>query len=257
MSYVLVEREGPAVHLRLTRGERGNAIDMALATELEAGVQQVTGLAEAADVCCVVLRTDGRNFCVGGDLRDFPADPDEVTPHLERMAAQVHRALAALWALPVPVVVRLQGAAAGAGVGLALAGDLVVAGRSARLALAYTAVGLSPDNGVSWLLPRVVGARRALDLVLTGRTLSAEQGEDWGLVSRVAEDDALDDAVAAVVADLATRSPAALRASKRLLRQAAGADLVDQLADEATSIAALAAGPDAVQAREGFFAQRR
>jgi len=252
-----VQVDDGVLHLVLARGDRGNAIDLSWAEQFDDAVSSLTRQVASGDVRTVLLRAEGANFCVGGDLRDFPADESAVTPHLQRMARLVHRGLAGLYQLAVPVMARLNGAAAGAGVGLVAAADLVVAARSARFVMAYTAVGLSPDCGTSWLLPRVVGLRRAIDLTLTRRTLSADEAESWGLVSRVVEDADLDAAVSDLVSDVSGRSTAALVASKRLLRAADANTLPAQLADEAQQIAHLAAGPDAVQARTAFLSRSR
>ena len=194
-------------------------------------------------------------FCVGGDLADFPADPDAVVAHLGRMAGLMHHGLELMTQIPVPVVVRVQGVAAGAGVGLVASGDLVVASSAARFRSAYTAVGLSPDLGVSWLLPRVIGARRAADMVLTNRIVSADEAEAWGLVSRVVPPEQLDDAVAQIVDGLVAMPSGGLIESKRLLAAAPVRPLIEHLDDEAATIVRLSATPEARQTRERFLSR--
>lgn len=241
--------------LTLTGGERGNAIDMAFAEQLEDAVGRLLEGARAGDVRVAVVAAEGRMFCVGGDLADFPSDPERVVAHLGVMAGLMHGALDLLMQVPVPVVTRVQGVAAGAGLGLVACGDVVVASTAARFRSAYTAVGLSPDLGVSWLLPRVVGPRRAADLVLTNRLLSAEEAEDWGLVSRVVPPEQLDGSVAAIVDGLVSLPSAGLVESKRLLAAAAGRSLVEHLDDEAATIVRLSADDEAVRARETFLSR--
>ncbi|MGW0584791.1 enoyl-CoA hydratase/isomerase family protein, partial [Streptomyces sp. NPDC002920] len=157
---------------------------------------------------------------------------------------------------PVPLVTAVRGAAAGGGIGLALVGDIVLAARSARFRLAYTAIGLTPDCGASWFLPRLVGPRRAADLILTNRVLTGDDAERWGLVSRCVDDEELDDAAHRTAAELAAGATGALRAAKGLLRVGAGDELRRHLAEEARSIAALADGPEAQDRMASFLAVR-
>jgi 2-(1,2-epoxy-1,2-dihydrophenyl)acetyl-CoA isomerase len=138
---------------------------------------------------------------------------------------------------------------------LAAAADITVAARSARVVLAYTAIGLSPDGSGSWHLPRAVGLRRALDLALTNRPLTAEEAEAWGLVSRVVDDDHLEQEVEAVVALLASGSAPALAATKRLLRDALARDLEAQMAAETEAIVGTAAA-DGAEGIAAFLAKR-
>lgn len=242
-------------HLVLARGDKGNAIDLAFGTALEQAVLEVVRHVEEGSTRLLLLIAEGPFFCVGGDLEDFPTGRERVVPHLEHMASMVHHALQLVVELPVPVVTRVQGVAAGAGVGLAVCGDVVIASRTARFRSAYTSVGLSPDCGTSWLLPRVIGERRAMDMVLTNRVVSAEEAEHWGLVSRVAEPEDLDDEVDRVVEMLLGLSTDGLVESKRLLQAAPHIALVDHLADEASTIARLAAAPAAIATRQEFLAR--
>ena len=247
--------DGRIARLTLTGGDRGNAIDLAFARSFEGATSDLLDRAQAGELDVVVVAAEGRMFCVGGDLADFPSDPDAVVDHLARMAGLMHHGLELLVQIPVPVVVRVQGVAAGAGLGLVAAGDIVIASSVARFRSAYTAVGLSPDLGVSWLLPRVVGARRAADMVLTNQMVSAEQAEAWGLVSRVVAPDRLDDTVDGIVDALAAMPTGGLVESKRLLASAADRPLVEHLDDEAATIAWLSATAGARQAREQFLSR--
>lgn len=242
--------------LVLMRGERGNAIDMAFAEQFEESAQRVLRQAESGAIAVVVVEAEGSMFCVGGDLDDFPADPNLVVQHLETMVSRMHRALGMLTGLPVPVVTRVQGVAAGAGLGLVAFGDVIIASSSARFQSAYTAVGLSPDLGVSWLLPKIIGPRRAADMVLTNRMVSADEAEQWGLVSRVVAPDCLDDEVDRLVQGLLAVPRSGVVESKRLLGRASERPLSSQLVDEAATIVRLSAEPDACRAREEFLSRR-
>ncbi|MFI6935356.1 enoyl-CoA hydratase/isomerase family protein [Streptomyces sp. NPDC050287] len=248
----VVRHSEGVVELLLDDPGRGNALDLPTAEALRdaaAGITEDPGGA-------VLLRAAGGNFCVGGDLRAFAGRGADTSSYVHAVATAAHEAVRALHELPVPVVTAVRGAAAGGGIGLALTGDLVLAARSARFRLAYTAIGLTPDCGSSWVLQRLLGPRRAADLILTNRVLTGEDAERWGLVSRVVEDDELDDTAYRSAAGLAAGSAPALRAAKELLRAGAGSSLKEHLAAEARSIAALAGGPEAQDAMESFLAAR-
>jgi 2-(1,2-epoxy-1,2-dihydrophenyl)acetyl-CoA isomerase len=231
---------------------RGNALDLPTAEALRDASARI-----AADPGrAVLLRAAGGNFCVGGDLRSFAGRGADAGPYVHAVATAAHAAVQALHELSVPVVSAVRGAAAGGGIGLALTGDIVVAARSARFRLAYTAIGLTPDCGASWILQRLLGPRRAADLILTNRVLTGADAERWGLVSRVVEDAELDESAYRTAAELAAGSARALRAAKELLRAGAGVELERQLAEEARSIASLAGGVEAQAAMESFLAAR-
>lgn len=237
------------VELLLDHADRGNALDLEGAEHLRAAAKQVADDPGRA----VLLRAAGRNFCVGGDLRSFAGHGDQTGSYVREVALAAHAAVESLHSLPVPLVTAVQGAAAGAGIGLALLGDLVLASRSAVFRLAYTAVGLSPDCGASWLLPRLVGPMRAADLLLTNRVLRASEAEAWGLVSRVVDDAALAEESFALATRLADGPVDAYTAVKRLVRQSAITPLRDHLAAEAHSIAELADGASAKAAIKSFL----
>jgi 2-(1,2-epoxy-1,2-dihydrophenyl)acetyl-CoA isomerase len=248
----VVRHPDGVVELLLDDPGRGNALDLPTAEALRDAAGAITADPGGA----VLLRAAGGNFCVGGDLRAFAGRGADTSSYVHAVATAAHEAVRALHELPVPVVAAVRGAAAGGGIGLALAGDLVVAARSARFRLAYTAIGLTPDCGASWVLQRLLGPRRAADLVLTNRVLTGEDAERWGLVSRVVEDDELDDTAYRTAAELAAGCAPALRAAKELLRAGTEAPLKEHLAAEARSIAALAGGPEAQSAMESFLAAR-
>lgn len=248
----IVRHPGGVVELRLDDPGRGNALDLRTAEALRDSAAEVAADPGGA----VLLRAAGGSFCVGGDLRSFAGRGAETGVYVHAVASAAHAAVQALYELPVPLVAAVRGAAAGGGIGLALVGDIVLAARSARFRLAYTAIGLTPDCGASWFLPRLVGPRRAADLILTNRVLTGDDAERWGLVSRSVDDEELDDAAHRVAADLAAGAGDALRAAKGLLRAGAGDGLGLHLAEEARLIAALANGPQARDRMASFLAAR-
>ncbi|WP_367319309.1 enoyl-CoA hydratase/isomerase family protein [Streptomyces sp. HUAS ZL42] len=246
----IVRHPDGVTELRLDDPGRGNALDLRTAEAL-----RDTALEVAADPGgAVLLRATGGSFCVGGDLRAFAGRGANTGAYVHAVAGAAHAAIQALHELPVPLVTAVRGAAAGGGVGLALVGDIVLAARSARFRLAYTAVGLTPDCGASWLLPRLVGPRRAADLILTNRVLTGDDAERWGLVSRSVDDEELDDAAHRTAAGLAAGAGGALQAAKGLLRAGTGEELRHHLAEEARLIAVLAGGREAQDRMASFLA---
>ena len=240
------------VELRLDDPDRGNALDLRTAEAL-----RVAALEVAADPGgAVLLRTTGGSFCVGGDLRAFAGRGTETGAYVHSVASAAHAAIQVLYELPVPLVTAVRGAAAGGGIGLSLVGNIVLAARSSRFRLAYTAVGLTPDCGASWFLPRLVGRLRAAELILTNPVLTGDDAERWGLVSRSVPDAELDDTAHRTAAGLAAGARDALRAAKGLLRLDTVDELRRHLAEEARSIAALADGQDAQDRITSFLSAK-
>lgn len=235
---VLLEVDDAVAALTLAGRDGTNAMDLAFVRELDELTTEVARLAEQGDVRVVSLRARGRHFCVGGDLAEFGSVTD-LPAHMERMTVHAHASMARLHELTVPLVAGVQGATAGAGWGLLLASDVVVATESASFRAAYAAAGLTPDAGVSWALPRRVGAARALEAILTNRRLGAEELRQWGLVSQVVPDDGLDEEVGRIVSTLAALDPEVVRHTLRLVH--ADDDLRSHLDDEAHTIASVAA----------------
>ncbi|WP_439029081.1 enoyl-CoA hydratase/isomerase family protein [Gordonia terrae] len=239
------------VRIHLNRPAASNALDPELASALEAAIERLVAETKAR---VVVLSGGGKNFCAGGDVRRM-AESDNTPEFLSDLAGIVHRALITLDTLPIPVVAAVQGSAAGAGLGLVLASDFVVAGKSSKFVAAYSAVGLSPDCGVSTLLPRVVGFRRATQMLLAAKVLDADEALEWGLITDVVGDDAVGSRVDELVEILARAPFPAVGQTRRLARASFARTFDEHLADEAATIAAVSSSPDAV-IRIGQFAAR-
>ncbi|MCP3734293.1 enoyl-CoA hydratase-related protein [Sphingomonas sp. RP10(2022)] len=222
----LAVRDGVA-ELTLDRPAALNALTLDMAAELEDAVARVsTDLAVRA----VLLTGAGRAFCSGADLRgDAGGGATDVGESLERFFNPL---LETLFAMPKPLVVAVNGPAAGAGFSLALAGDVILAGRSACFIQAFTKVGLVPDLGSTWLLPRQIGRGRAMALMMLGDRLSAERALDWGMIYGVEEDDALPAAARALAARLAAGPTRAYAMLRRAVRDGLEGGLADALARE-------------------------
>jgi len=244
-------RHGPIATLTLARPAKHNAIDLATTRALRDAAKD---LELDPDVRVIVIAAQGPSFSVGGDLEDFIAHRARIAQHLDAMTDALHAAVVSLRRAAAPVIASVNGAAAGGGLGLMLAADLVIAGRSARFVSAYTKVGLTPDSGVSFFLPRKVGAGRAFDLMATNRALTADEALQIGLVERVVPDDELASQTHALATALADSPSSAVGKLKLLLAHELPL-LEAHLAREAASIATIAAQP-ATQARlEAFKAE--
>jgi 2-(1,2-epoxy-1,2-dihydrophenyl)acetyl-CoA isomerase len=240
--------------LVLDRPDDANSVNLTMARDLVEA-----SLAAAGDrrVRAVLIRGEGRMFCGGGDLKSFHAVSDTARPHhLREVTTFLHAAIALLSRSDAPVVGAIHGSAAGAGFSLSTACDLVIAGASARFVVAYTKIALSPDGSASYFLPRIVGLRRAQELALTNRVLSAPEAHEWGLVTRVVADDELLPAARALAAELAAGPTAALGATKRLLRDGWNSSLEEQMARETEVIAQMAATADGRSGMAAFLDKR-
>ncbi len=187
---VTLSVEDGLARLTLNRPDALNAINRELAEALMAAA--VRCATDPAVRAVLMTGAGGKAFCVGGDLKSFHAQGDGIAAHLKETTHYLHAACSTLARMDPPLVVAVQGAAAGAGFSLALLGDLVYAAESAVFTMAYTAAGLSPDGGSTFLLPRVVGLRRAQELTLTNRRLTGAEAAAWGVATACVADADLD-----------------------------------------------------------------
>jgi 2-(1,2-epoxy-1,2-dihydrophenyl)acetyl-CoA isomerase len=204
----------------------------------------------------LVLSGAGRGFCAGQDLADLSFEPGNMTDLGQLIHENFNPLVRRLQALPKPVVARVQGIAAGAGANLALACDLVVAGRSASFLQAFVNIGLLPDSGGTWLLPRAVGSARALGLAMLGDKLPAEQAQQWGMIWKCVDDDRLDAEVDGLAAKLARMPTAAIGAIKLAIRAASTATLDAQLEMERELQSRLGASHDYNEGVAAFLQKR-
>ena len=237
----------------LANPENRNAMDAAFIHEFAA----VAARCEAEPALhAIVISARGDWFSAGGDLRGFLANRDHVTEHVRGLAGGLHAAVLALRRAAAPVIAAVGGTAAGAGFSLVCGADLVVASEAARFVSAYTASGVTPDGGGTFFLPRIVGRSVAFDLMATNPVLSAQEAKALGIVARVVAPEALDEAVEALVAQLAAQPPGAVAGLKALLRRGEDEALATQLRAEADSIARLAASPARLARMEQFLTRK-
>lgn len=247
------EEQDGVGRLTLQRMAQGNAINLRMAGELRRVAERC---AASASLRVLVVSGAGNHFCLGGDLRESAAAAMPAAEYSREITRVLHEAMLALLALPAPCVVALRGVAAGAGMGLALIGDLVIATRSARLVPAYTKVSLTPDAGVSFLLPRLVGRARTMEMLLLNREVHADEALQWGLVNKVVENDELERAVGEWVETLA-RGPAGAYAATRALVRASLEGLAAQMDAESLCMARQAASPEGAAGIAAFMAANR
>lgn len=257
MSYetLTIERHDGSVEvITLNRPDAANGLNPLMAREL----------ADAAARCdhdpsvkAVVLTATGRFFSAGGDVKAIAGFGDEKAAGIKSLADDLHRAVSTFARMPAPLVVAVNGVAAGAGFSLALLGDLVVASDAAVFTMAYTSIGLSPDGSSSYFLPRLVGLRRAQELMLTNRKLTAAEALDWGLVTRVVPDATLRDEALALATSIAHGSSDSNAAVKRLLLETFTNPLETQMELESRTIAGCAASPNGREGITAFVEKRR
>lgn len=239
--------------ITLDRPDRLNAVNGALADALPAAVH-AAGRDDQARV--VVITGAGRGFCAGLDLGEPPSLPSGTRAERLDDLAWVGRWVMALVECEKPVVAAVNGPAVGAGFGLALAADIRLVSSAARMTAGYVRRGLSPDAGVSYFLPRLVGLARASDIILTGRDVDAEEAERIGLASRVVPAEQFADVVATFARQLAAGPPLAYALTKRLLVQSIDTPLVAQLRDELAHIKTCFASRDVREAMTAFGEKR-
>lgn len=247
---VLVSRDGRVLTITLNRPEAGNAIDFPLANALAEAVAQVDDTVGA-----VLVLGAGRHFSVGGDIGGF-AQAGDPQKFLTDLATDLHVGVSALAKLDVPVVIGAQGGVGGAGMSLLGVGDVVVAGESAKLRPAYLAIGLTPDGGMSWTLPRTLGHARFMDLLMTGDLLTAAQALDAGVVSRVVGDDEVTETATTLARRLADGPTDSYARLKTLVRQGRERSLDEQLAAEAEQIGISAASASGQEGVAAFLGKR-
>jgi len=254
---VLLARHGPVATLTLNRPDALNVLDLAM---IDALVAHTAALAADDSTRVVVLRGAGRHFMAGGDIRVFAEElarpPAERRSIFRNMVERLHAAIENLHRMPHPVVGRIHGAVAGFGLSLMNACDLVVASDDAYFASAYRQIALSPDGGGSWSLPRLVGMRKAMEILLLGERFGAAEALALGIVNRVVPVAELDAATDAVVQSLATGPVLALRKTKRLLRESMAHTLSEQLQAEALSFGECAGTADFNEGITAFLAKR-
>lgn len=251
---ILLEITEKIARITLNRPDKGNALDQAMADAL---LDAAVRCANDPKVRCVVLTGAGKMFCVGGDIGEFSASGDAIAPFLARLAGTLHQAMSQLAAMDKPLITLVNGTAAGAGLSMAISGDIVLADPVAKFTTAYLGIGLTPDGGMTWLLPRLVGMRMAQDMIITNRRLDAAEAASIGLITRVAAPDALMAEGDALAAHLSLGAVGAMGQTRRLLHESFGSGFASQMERELSTISAAGNRPEGREGIAAFLEKRK
>ena len=251
---ILYSVEGGLAKIIFNRPEAGHSINRDFAHEfMDVAIKATTD----ADVRCILISATGSMYSFGGDLKFFSTETHKIKATLIELTAVLHQGIQRFHHCGVPVIIAVNGMAAGGGFSMALFGDIVFAARSAKFVMAYTNAGLSPDGSSSYYLPRVVGLRRAQELMLTNRMLSADEAQDWGIVTRVVDDEILLEEAEKLAKTLAKGPTNAYAAVKKLLSKTFEQSIESQLEEESRQISAMAASPDGREGLDAFLNKRK
>ena len=252
--HIKFSKDGAIARIELNRPDAANGLDAKMASELR----------QAAKMCdddpalkAVILRASGRFFCAGGDLKEMLANDDNAGDAVRALADDLHAAISILSRMQAGLIVAVNGVAAGAGFSLTLIGEIVLAAQSASFTMAYTKAGLCPDGSSSYFLPRLVGLRKAQELMLTNRSLSAQEACEWGMVTRVVADDQLWAEADRVAGELAAGARLSTAYVKNLLLASFGNDLETQMELEAQLIQSCVDSSDGREGIRAFVEKRK
>jgi 2-(1,2-epoxy-1,2-dihydrophenyl)acetyl-CoA isomerase len=220
---IMFENHGGIARLTLNRPDRLNSFTVEMHEEVADALSQLEGAR------VLVLTGAGRGFCAGQDLNDRAVAPGQAVDLGDSVEKRYNPLIRALTSLPFPVIARVNGVAAGAGANIALACDVVIAAKSAKFIQSFASIGLIPDSGGTWVLPRLVGQARALGLALTAEPLPAEKAAEWGLIWKAVEDEALDEEVDGLAQRFASAPTRGLARIKKMIRESWGHSLGEEL----------------------------
>jgi 2-(1,2-epoxy-1,2-dihydrophenyl)acetyl-CoA isomerase len=249
---ITLEQSGPIARITLNRPDAANGMNHTMTREL----------ADAAKRCdtnttkVVVLTGSGRFFCAGGDLKSFAAAPSR-GQHIKGVADDLHRAISTFARMNAVLITAVNGTAAGAGFSIAVTGDIVLAAESSSFTMAYTKVGLSPDGSSTYFLPRLIGIAKTKQLMLTNRTLSAQEASQWGLVAEVLPDDRLAARADELAAQMAATASGSNGVVKALMLSTFSSGLEEQMEFESRVIADRAESADGREGVDAFMAKRK
>ena len=246
------DRSGAVTRITLNRPDAANGMNDVMTAELA----DAAARCDVAPTKVVILTGAGRFFGAGGDLKSIAASPLGPGRYVKGIADDLHRAISTFARMDAVLITAINGTAAGAGFSLAVSGDLVVATSSAKFTMAYTKAGLSPDGSASYYLPRLIGLRRTQELMLTNRTLTANDALHWGLVTEVADDADFADRVDDLASDIASGARGATAAVKKLLLTTYNNGIETQMEFESRLIGANAAGADGGEGIDAFLNKR-
>ena len=250
---VLLSVENHVGVITLNRPEAANSLDLQMAKEL---MDVAIFCSESETIRAVVITGAGNKFSVGGDLKSFAQEGDEISSHLKSVTFYLHQAISLFARMNKPFIGAVNGVAAGAGMSLACACDLVYASEKSKFVMAYNKIGLTPDGSGSYFLPRLVGMRRALELMYTNRQLTANEACEWGIVNQVVSDENLMEVVLSIAEQLAKGPMNAYGATKKLFYHSLQETLESQMSKESLLLASRASSKEGKEGISAFLEKR-
>jgi 2-(1,2-epoxy-1,2-dihydrophenyl)acetyl-CoA isomerase len=240
-------------HITLNRPEALNAINLEWSRDLMHAILQCD---EDPAVRAVVISGAGNHFCAGGDLKSFTSHGKDLPLHIKEVTTYLHAAVSRMRRMDAPVIAAVHGYSVGAGMSLALACDIVLAAHSSRFSVAYTRVGLTPDGSMSYFLPRTVGLKKALELTLTNRMLTAQEAFELGIVTRVVPGEELLSQANQLALQLASGPIKSFGAAKRLMQTGWNQTLETQMEEESQTISDITRTTDTQEGIAAFVEKR-
>jgi len=250
---ILFDIDNHVARITLNRPQAANALNHQLFLDF---FHAILHCDENPDIRAILITGNGKIFCAGGDLTEFAAH-ENLPALIKEVTVYFHASISRMARMDAPVIAAVNGTAGGAGMSLVCACDIVYAVESARFTMAYTRAGLAPDGSSTYFLPRIVGLKRAMAMTLTNPILSAQEAQEWGIVTRVLPDGECLDAAAALAAELASGPTKAYGVAKRLLQSSWGESLESQMEYEAHAIADMARTADAKEGITAFLEKRK
>ena len=223
--------------ISLNRPDAANSLNITMGDELH---EVATRCASGSDIRAVILTGEGKMFCAGGDVLGFHGQGDNMENHMRALTTTLHAAISRFYRMDAPLIIAVNGTAAGAGMSLSLTGDYVMAADNAKFTMAYTRIGVSPDGSGTYFLPRLVGIRKAKELIFRNPVLSAEEALDLGIVNEVVPADKLMESAQALAQEFAAGPTKAYGEAKRLLADTLSNTLETQMELETRAISGLA-----------------
>lgn len=255
MPTILLEKQGAVATLTLNRPDVLNALDRQMALVLG---EAVTELTDDDNVRAVVMKGAGRGFMAGGDVATMHNNIDTIDDTIRDLIGIFHKSVEGIAAMPKPVIAAVHGPIAGAGVSMSLNADYVLAADNAKFTMAYIWLGTNPDGGSTYLLPRIVGRRKALELAMLSDTLEAEQAVDLGLANRVVSADELESEAMKLAEKFAAGPTKAFAQTKALINQSfEAANFSEQLAAERDAFLHCAGTDDFAEGVAAFVEKRK
>ena len=252
---ITLDRDDGVAWITINRPKSFNALNLPAMQELFDIANRISS--DKSVRCAVLTGAGDKAYCAGGDVESFAKDPDDVPRLLKEMTAYLHNAVSRLAWMDAPLIGMINGVAAGAGLSMAACTDLAIAARSASFTSAYTKIGLTPDGSSTYFLSRILGQRRAMELFLTNRVLSADEALQWGLVNQVVADVDLKKTVHALAHKLAKGPSRAHGGVKHLMQMALNDSMESQLERETRSIVEMSQTHDGLEGVRAFVEKRK